>query len=73
MMIMEKQMIEETLHYVVKSAEAITIAARVFGYDSKEVELVVKSLLNHLDDYKEEIMCSQCSCKPFQSSKIYDV
>jgi hypothetical protein len=72
-MAMEKQVVEESLHYIVKSAEAITIAARVFGYDSKEVELVVKSLLNHLDDYKEESMGGGCPCKPFQSSKMYDV
>jgi hypothetical protein len=72
-MAMEKQVVEESLHYIVKNAEAITIAARVFGYGSKEVELVVKSLLNHLDDYKEESMGGGCPCKPFQSSKIYDV
>jgi hypothetical protein len=72
-MAMDKRMIEESLHYIVKNAEAITIAAKVFGYGSKEVELAVKSLLNHLDDYKEESMGGECSCKPFQSSKMYDV
>lgn len=55
---------------IIEAADAISATAMCFGADSKETELAIKRLYNHLGDIVEEKGCKHCSC---QGERIYDV
>ena len=55
---------------VIDAAEAVSAAVMCFGAESKEAELAIKRLYNHLDDLEGGQACKQCSCA---SERIYDV